>query len=263
MAEFNGVVVDEKWTVLVDGGVQQNLIGTSRGEGCGNCGGSGVIVHTAIEAGPFKLPPATTGPRVAVYGHQGWFTGESKSAPCPVCAGQAQDGILVRASNVPVSARTKRLEFYETGMLKAACEKIIDSPIGMFTFFGGHGTGKTTASMIVVTRLCQNGVRAVYKTAQEIAMDMKETWGNPDRSEQDIMDNLMRVKFLVIDEVDRVTSRDEPGILNLVDARYRERDRMGTLLITNLDITRRENYLTSRMADGVRVPVFGKDMRHT
>jgi DNA replication protein DnaC len=136
---------------------------------------------------------------------------------------------------------------------------------GLFTFFGGHGTGKSTAAMIVTVAAARAGVRSLYTTAPALALGVKDTWKDQDKSDQEYLDMINKNKVLVIDEIDRVGTYDQQILWNLVDMRYMDRDSLATILVTNMDITRAPKnmeYLVSRMRDGVRVPVYGEDMRH-
>lgn len=268
---INGIMVSKEFLTLANPAAKDRLIGIGDGIGCENCNGSHVVVYTETTSGPYPDPPIAGAGRAAIYGAGGWYVGESKTTPCPVCSGDKEElaSLLIRSSNVPAEQRAKGLGYYRNqDMLVQVCQGMIDmlpDIHGLFTFFGSHGTGKSTAAMVVVMAACRAGVKSFYTTAQEITLGIKDTWKDPERSDQDYLDMLNRNKLLIIDEVDRVGEYDRKAIWNLVDMRYRDRDSLATILITNMDIThapKNHEYLISRMRDGVRVPVYGEDMRH-
>lgn len=272
MATIQGIIVDAEFLAKISGTAMQNLIGIGDGRGCVNCGGTGRIVHTKILSSEGEEPPITGNGQAAVLGKGGWYVGESETTPCPLCSGNKDElvNLLLRSSGVPMDHRAKQLGFIEARAgketLHQTCNEIVESlpnPKGLYTFYGDHGTGKSTAAMILVVEACRSGVRAQYTTANEIAVMVKDTWSNPEKTERDVIEELMKNSLLVIDEVDRVKSFDETGISALIDSRYMVRGEAATILITNMNVAGRggDSYLKSRMADGTIVRVTGGDMR--
>lgn len=244
-----------------------NLLGLSDGVGdCPNCHGASYLVSTAIVSGPHDHQPLTGKGRAAVLGKDGWYVGESKTSPCPLCNGDKDElvRLLVDNCNVPILDRTKSFDYYGDAegtqdMVMGLVRIINDLPEchGLVTLFGPHGTGKTTASQIVVLHACRAGVNAMYITASEIVRGIKDTWNKNDVSEEDYIERLAMPKLLVIDEVDRTHGREAEYVRAVVDMRYRNMDRAMTILITNEDLSRpgQDEYMRTRMKAGPRIPV--------
>lgn len=251
----------------VDRQAQLNLLGVSDGVGdCPNCNGAGYLVATAIISGPHEHQPLTGRGRAAVLGKDGWYVGESKTSPCPICNGDKEElvRLLVDNCGVPIPDRTKSFDYYQSAegaqdMVTCLTKVINDLPLchGLITLFGPHGTGKTTACQIVVLNACRAGVNAMYITSAEIVRGIKDTWGKSDVSEEDFIGRLSIPRLMVIDEVDMVHGREAEYLRAVVDMRYRNMDRAMTILITNEDLSRPggDEYMRSRMKAGPRIPV--------
>jgi RNA polymerase subunit RPABC4/transcription elongation factor Spt4 len=56
---------------------------------CPNCGSIGYMYIFVATGGPFRDP---TGGKINHWSREGWYTGETKSAVCPVCKAQEYHG---------------------------------------------------------------------------------------------------------------------------------------------------------------------------
>lgn len=239
-----------------------NLIGISDAHGeCSNCHGTGFIVSTAILSGPHEHQPLSGRGRAAIWGRGGWYVGESKTTPCPICNGNKDElvRLLLDHCGVPVPDRHKTLEYHDpdSDVVEVLGPIIARLPEckGFVTLFGRHATGKTTAAQIVVLHACRAGVNSMYTTAREVVRGIKDTWSKPDVSENDYIQTLTVPKLLVIDEIDTIGGNDIAHLRSVIDMRYRMIETTMTIMVTNEDLTRpaREEYIRTRMNAGVRV----------
>jgi hypothetical protein len=95
-----------------------------------------------------------------------------------------------------------------------------DGNIASFIFSGKPGTGKTTAAAIC-NELLLRGKSVLIITVADIMSAMKDTFGNRETSEEQLLSDLSKVDLLVIDEIGMQTeSRYEKVIINqIVDRR--------------------------------------------
>ena len=141
-------------------------------------------------------------------------------------------------------------------------------PVGWYAVYGDYGVGKTGTLKSVVSACCRVLVNAKYVRAEDILREIRSTFhgDNADEAEEDILHKYGEYQLLAIDEVDRVSDKawSRSTLFSLLDLRYNRRDRFATLVATNCDPNNMPEgfeYLQSRMQDGVRVEVTGKDLR--
>jgi DNA replication protein DnaC len=125
------------------------------------------------------------------------------------------------------------------------------------------------------------GGNAMYRRAADILLEAKYTFGGTSlnqygdeelremdiaKSELGAIHKYQSAQLLVIDEVDRTSKKDWSAstIFTILDHRYNERDKLCTIVITNVHPDKLDpafGYLASRMRDGYRVAVTGKELR--
>lgn len=145
---------------------------------------------------------------------------------------------LLKASGVPPLDQAWNLEdvadWVPTGYRKVAKRmlKMIDEPVTL-AINGGYGTGKSTLAWWLVTKFCNLGRPAVYRTASEMFNELNTA---PWAQKQAAREQWIRPALLVIDEVQvRDAGKDwqDNELITLIDRRYREHK--ATLLMANLE----------------------------
>ena len=96
-----------------------------------------------------------------------------------------------------------------------------DGNIASFIFSGKPGTGKNHLAAAICNELLLRGKSVLIITVADIMSAMKETFGNRETSEEQLLNDLSKVDLLVIDEIGMQTeSRYEKVIINqIVDRR--------------------------------------------
>jgi hypothetical protein len=239
--------------------------------GCTNCNGGGTIAVSIYGDGPYPSPP--TAAKVDHF-DDGWYKVERYGYPCPMCNSATQDG-LITALRADCGLNEEELDWrldYIDGMdgkenaLTAARNMLsmTPEPRGLLTLFGSYGVGKSGIAKALVAAFVKAGVKAKYTRAAEILNQARQAMKGD--GEDAMMWELSRYRFLVVDEVDRVTDSEYAmsTIFTLLDKRYNDRNRSATLLATNKfpDTMGKEwGYLMSRMEDGQRIPIGGDSLR--
>lgn len=112
-----------------------------------------------------------------------------------------------------------------------------DGNIASFIFSGKPGTGKNHLAAAICNELLLHGKSVLIITVADIMSAMKETFGNRESSEEQLLNDLSSVDLLVIDEIGMQTeSRYEKVIINqIVDRRSSSKRPTGMLTNSNLD----------------------------
>lgn len=147
---------------------------------------------------------------------------------------------LLKASGVPPMDQAWDLEtvadWVPSGYRKVAKRmlKMIDEPVTL-AINGGYGSGKSTLAWWMVTKFCNLGRPAIYRTASEMFNELNNA---PWAEKQAARERWIRPALLVIDEVQvRDSGKDwqDNELITLIDRRYRERELKSTLLMANLE----------------------------
>lgn len=120
-------------------------------------------------------------------------------------------------------------------------------------FVGLPGTGKTHLACATIAVALRAGKVSRYIKAAEIARNVRSSYGRKDSpSEEMILDRLVRVPFLVIDEIGLgLGSAHEIAMIHdTISERYEEM--RPTLLISNLNKTELLDFLGDRIVDRFR-----------
>ncbi len=128
-----------------------------------------------------------------------------------------------------------------------------DGNIASFIFSGKPGTGKNHLAAAICNELLLRGKSVLIITVADIMSAMKETFGNRETSEEQLLNDLSNVDLLVIDEIGVQTeSRYEKVIINqIVDRRSSSKRPTGMLTNSNLDEMTR--LLGERVMDRMRL----------
>lgn len=209
--------------------------------------------------------------------------------PCPICnkekINQTQEKLANNSGLIGLEFDWS-MDFYEgmvgkEGMLrlgKSLCE-FAPLPTGFHTLHGEYGRGKSGMAKAVVAAMIKVGGNGMYRRAVDILEEIKNTFNNSNghelptdfdysKTEAGAINKYKSAQLLVVDEVDRTSQKEwsTSTIFTILDHRYNLRDRVCTLVITNQHPDKLGDlfgYLASRMKDGYRIPVGGKELRGT
>lgn len=153
-------------------------------------------------------------------------------------------------------------------------EKIVRfarKPLGFFLMAGANGTGKSFIAEAIYE------LHTPYKLPyydKDIAYfisqgDLNEQWLDAkfNGGSKEISDRLKGTKLLVIDDLGRKTPTDAfmEFIDSLIDSRWKNRDKLGTIITTNLNANQVRERLgdafLSRVASGITMRFDGEDRR--
>ena len=244
---------------------------------CPNCDGLGTVGLQVL------APNGKTYSRTAVTdseGHTVFIAQTAKHWPCPVCDKREVPLIadLISDAGLGEGDAQFRLDYLEG---KQGKEILLDQMLklqagfpqasGIYTLFGGYGTGKTSAMKAIVLAAIRVGIKARFIGSEALIEEMQSVFDPEDKSVQErtkaaVINRYMRYKILAIDEVDRVglTSSGEAFLFELLNRRYDNRHSLCTIFATNTHpdkLDSRFQYLADRLRDGVRIPVGGPSLR--
>jgi len=223
-----------------------------------------------LDLSPDPLEPAR--PSVS-----GWYNGELKVSPCPVCKGGLKHSWLER--NCGMTGNDLSVTLVDFRALKGKGEAIRIArqllsmnmePSGFATYHGDFGTGKSHLLKGIVNGFRNIGVQSRYATLPDLLADIRDRFSdaNGSVSVELAIEQYRKVPVLCIDEVDtgrvNITGWAKETIFRLLDARYNDRESVLTILASNVNPDRMSpefGYLRSRMDGGLVIEVGGDDMR--
>ncbi|ROR94288.1 replicative DNA helicase loader DnaC [Raoultella ornithinolytica] len=128
-----------------------------------------------------------------------------------------------------------------------------DGNIASFIFSGKPGTGKNHLAAAICNELLLRGKSVLIITVADIMSAMKDTFGNREISEEQLLNDLSRVDLLVIDEIGMQTeSRYEKVIINQIVDR-RSSSKRPTGMLTNSNMDEMNKLLGERVMDRMRL----------
>lgn len=147
---------------------------------------------------------------------------------------------------------------------KATIEAAIEAEVGLYTFWGDYGAGKSFALQIVVNELHDRGAAGCFAPLAAILDHLRSLYQRREGTSR-YWQRLLEIPVLAVDEVTRFndTGWAREKLFELADTRYRRRKTHLTLFATNDDPTRSLppgealGYLYSRMREGVLVELRG------
>ncbi len=111
-----------------------------------------------------------------------------------------------------------------------------------------------------------NHGKILFMPATELFLKLKNSFGNKDASEMEIIDNLNQADLLIIDDLgtDKVSDWSRQIIYTIIDRRYRDVKQM--IITSNLNLSEFANLYDDRIASrllemGKVISLTGKDMR--
>jgi DNA replication protein DnaC len=141
------------------------------------------------------------------------------------------------------------------------------APTGLTTLFGDYGRGKTGILKSLTAQFILAGVSARYCRAADLLGEIRSTYRDGSEiSEEEIIALVGGIRFLAVDEVDRISATDwaMSTLMRILDTRYTRRALVATMIATNAQpdsMTAQWGYLQSRLRDGARIRVGGQDLR--
>jgi DNA replication protein DnaC len=122
----------------------------------------------------------------------------------------------------------------------------------MLVLRGRNGPGKTHLACALANAFCDRGLPARYATAQQFFLELKSTFGEPGRTQLDLIERYGKYELLVLDEIE--VRSDKPWenqvLRGLIDTRYRRE--LATVLITNLGGAELQDYFSPAIRDRIR-----------
>jgi len=242
---------------------------------CPNCCGSEVMAVYTVTGGPYMQPGFQKSKWLDLDGKEGWYTGETHYAFCPVCSQGRKKEWLMRNSGLD---EVVSLEDFRTNddafKKKEAKEKIgkllgmNKNPVGFVTLWGSYGCGKTMLMKALVSGFINIDVPARYITLSDLLAELRWMFGETrgyQKAEEEL-ESYRRFRVLCIDEIDKVnlTGWTKETVNRLMDTRHTARETALTVLATNYspdNMPAEFGYLKSRMHEGTIVNVPGPDMR--
>jgi len=253
---------------------QRVILSQPIGGDCPNCGGIGHLNLDVILAGP--TANLFTGRVVSLLLNNQWYIGKRHQFPCPICNGNRSVAIaaLWEHSGLVHNERGWCLDYIE-GMagkeqaLGAARAMLAQTPqpAGWLCLYGDYGVGKSGILKSLVGAFIRAEVSARYISAFDLLESVKATFGDDaEQRAETVYARFSSYRFLAIDEVDRIPSRDwsQMALTSVLDRRYNDRHYRATAIVTNADpeqMGEQWAYLMSRMRDAVRALVGGSDLR--
>lgn len=159
-------------------------------------------------------------------------------------------------------------------MLTAA-RTFLSDPVWMLTIHGTPGNAKSVAMIAMVNELNERGIPAYYTTLLDLMEMVRQAYRHDDNKNrvirsEDAYDLLMRfceARVLAIDEFDKVTSVTDwvlQTMTALIDNRYRDGERIGTIIALNKNIDFLPEWIADRLMDGRNRHVVNNDpsLRH-
>lgn len=194
-----------------------------------------------------------------------------KMLPCRFCATDKRMAWLRDHSGLQPEEQGRRLaDFQIVGagdkrqaaqrvQARALIDQAIENHVGLFTFWGDFGSGKTLALQVAINELRDQAMTEGYYAPFSVIVDQLRQMFATRQDTTNYWDRLLSVPVLAVDEVSRFDEgrawiRDR--LFVLADTRYRMRNSHLTLFATNddprvaLPTSDAVGYLFSRMREG-------------
>jgi DNA replication protein DnaC len=207
---------------------------------------------------------------------KGWLLGETQLEDCPVCSQGRMQEWLTRKSRLSGKELEVRLDgFFTHGVYagkKQAKQAAVDmlarnrEAVGMLTFWGDYGTGKTHLQKALINGFRMIGMLSVYTTAADMLDDIRSRFSDDHGvvSVTAAIEEYSKIRVLAIDELDKInlTGWVKETISRIFEARGKAE--VLTIVGTNMNpdtMPAEFGYLASRMRGGVVANVPAPDMR--
>jgi len=153
--------------------------------------------------------------------------------------------VLARRSGLELWEQEVRLDKWAIPELSAAYKEqrrqakkvikaAIEAEVGLYTFWGDYGAGKSLALKIAVNELRDRGAAGCYASLAGILEHLRSMYQRGEETSR-YWQRLLEIPVLAVDEVTRFhdTGWSREKLFELVDTRYRKRKTHLTLYATN------------------------------
>lgn len=187
-----------------------------------------------------------------------------RAEPCPACVAAEPITLTLRRMAIPAQFAAACLDTWLPAPPAALVDYVASwppsAPFALLT--GNRGSGKThLACGILREAFERHGVRGTFWAAPDLADEYRRaSRGEP--GDEDLVDaRCLRVPLLVLDDwgAERSTALAAERIYRLIDVRYRER--LPTVVTTNVAASALDPRATSRLMSGIVVAFTGTDWR--
>lgn len=198
---------------------------------------------------------------------------------CPSCGTQGARHWIRAHCGMEAREQAATLAFWKTpafanqawrkqrDMAAQEIRRAIRDRVGLHTFWGDFGSGKTLALQVILNEL-REGPHALdgYYAPFAVILDHLRSLFNNNAETSDYWQRLLSVPVLAVDEVTRFNAGSDwqrDMLFVLVDTRYRKRSSHATVFATNddprqaLPTSEGIGYLFSRMREGALVELRG------
>lgn len=128
---------------------------------------------------------------------------------------------------------------------------------------GTNGTGKTHLAAAIALQLIGQGVPVICKTAGDLLMDIKQSFGDRDANEARILDIYKRVDLLILDDLGKEQCSDwsMSTLYSILNERYE--DMKPTIVTTNYGAEQLVSALTPKGYDNSKILSIVSRLRET
>lgn len=155
---------------------------------------------------------------------------EKDTAKWKLESGLTKNQLLITSANLHRSGK-------DTEAMVSAVRSWLRHHTGILTMTGGNGTGKTTLAMAIVNAILNQHIQAIYTTGPLLLTYIRDGYDARFQSDSAMrrLEKMEAVPVLVLDELDKVKATDWVSeiLSRFIDARYRRRDELGTVVIYN------------------------------
>ena len=218
----------------------------------------------------FDLPPSDNPQTPSV---SGWYEAEIHYDHCPLCTHDGRIHYLIANCNLQEQDRLSLRDFRtdtastrDKSTAKQAVANLLsmDKPGGFVTLYGNYGVGKTHLLKAAVWGFVGRQIHAQYYVLPDLIAYLQSRYTDSPGAVEYAIEAVRNVPVLAIDELDKLKLTDwsKQTVFRLLDYRYNLRNRLLTIIATNLPPQDYESgYMASRMQGGAFIEVGGADIR--
>jgi hypothetical protein len=196
---------------------------------------------------------------------------------CPVCEGR---GLVERSGNryeqcvcilrkiihqaLPARYRCAQLEDFSEKLQGFVIDWLKNPTDGLFVH-GTAGSGKTHLAAAIFIDLVQHRQRVRFRRAAQLFQSIRDSYGQEDVSEEEVLRDYIEPKFLVLDDLGTGSLSDHERRYSLEVIDRRGNDQKPTIITTNWTlkqiVERLDERVASRLSGYTLMNFEGKDRR--